>query len=860
MVLMVYDMTPHHARFYQEEPRTPVIDVPPQALKLEFDGTTVLCRVCGDKASGFHYGVHSCEGCKIYDALRCVRKGCVQKRVCCCKLFSRIRRLFGGQRFDVGSNYDPAASVWAVKVGQRGQRPLADFFVTSPRTLLQDVNHTELICYVKLFPDGLALAYRSHLAFALLLKSRPAFTELRCSFTTSAALFLSYCDQVSRLSDSLYFRVRISDSGNGGRQCAVVSLKTRSARGALYRSNVQLRSSTQRSGFAEQTTCCVRQQRGGGLLVPLRDDRAHCLPWCKYRRGEIPPSLRAPRSRFSHRMTGRLRWKPRVFFLELCNFRFQISFRGTPQLHEHNSKIFTKTLVPLRCTALWESLERRTAEVWVERRSRSGGHAASSRLFSSSSDSKKPLRPLPHLASFAFVIIQVEVGELGSHPWTCDLLTVGGTCASSSYQWTVVLEWNGLVLEWNTRSWVDAQQSVLGQRPVTSHDLGQSYRVQSNHLAALNNWLRISTLRFTPITRNFLRAVLKPFSKTHEKLGGVVNFITECAGRYSGERLLMSDSLGKCSRAPVRANGKRCPTRRHSLQHHYSTLPMQAAPGCRVCGAQALLVVSELGLCGRGREFDPRASLRSTPQVVDSCKFPLDLNSQVLIICVVWTRERSLHSNSADSRQTDDRFGRLSEKAILKIVSNKVILVVGGGKGGEGRCPDVVTSQVIAPIFDHSPPSPPHPSLSLTSALDYVVLSTGNSASNSLLKIPVAIQQARTPGAGFIYGASCPFTTMVKSQRREPEVATLVFSLGQTTISVSFVPLLQTSLQIRSCFLCPGMNDLQEQWPQFSRSILNPPTPALWPSSPPPPPTHSYLSYLCQLLPILPALRLLVET
>ncbi|XP_070570413.1 nuclear receptor subfamily 1 group D member 2-like [Ptychodera flava] len=37
---------------------------PPSTVDFQYDGQNILCRVCGDKASGFHYGVHSCEGCK----------------------------------------------------------------------------------------------------------------------------------------------------------------------------------------------------------------------------------------------------------------------------------------------------------------------------------------------------------------------------------------------------------------------------------------------------------------------------------------------------------------------------------------------------------------------------------------------------------------------------------------------------------------------------------------------------------------------------------------------------------------------------------------------------------------------------
>ncbi|CAH1405524.1 unnamed protein product [Nezara viridula] len=67
---MLYDnrVPQHHYQTATLPPRVPdqFVQSADAQLNIEFDGTTVLCRVCGDKASGFHYGVHSCEGCKVY--------------------------------------------------------------------------------------------------------------------------------------------------------------------------------------------------------------------------------------------------------------------------------------------------------------------------------------------------------------------------------------------------------------------------------------------------------------------------------------------------------------------------------------------------------------------------------------------------------------------------------------------------------------------------------------------------------------------------------------------------------------------------------------------------------------------------
>ncbi|XP_060591813.1 ecdysone-inducible protein E75-like [Ruditapes philippinarum] len=102
----------------------------------------ILCRVCGDKSSGFHYGVFSCEGCKGFFR-RTVRqkmeyKACENPKGCLIMRISRNRCQYCRLQkcISVGMSHE------AVRLGRcpKKDRPAKTSFMYMPRDSTTDLD------------------------------------------------------------------------------------------------------------------------------------------------------------------------------------------------------------------------------------------------------------------------------------------------------------------------------------------------------------------------------------------------------------------------------------------------------------------------------------------------------------------------------------------------------------------------------------------------------------------------------------------------------------------------------------------------------------------------------------------------
>ncbi|XP_064598277.1 peroxisome proliferator-activated receptor delta-like [Liolophura sinensis] len=180
-----------------------------QNYTMELD---VMCRICGDRASGFHYGVHSCEGCKGFFR-RTLRKRLVYKpclRGGRCKIEPGTRNKCQYCRFqkcmEAGMSHD------AVRFGRMPK--------TEREKLLMDKEEMQSTCSERILElrslaDTVKSAFREHFTSissfvheAIVPKQEPMETrdcEVQASTSTDKHVLPSYYRQQSPCNEATRF-------------------------------------------------------------------------------------------------------------------------------------------------------------------------------------------------------------------------------------------------------------------------------------------------------------------------------------------------------------------------------------------------------------------------------------------------------------------------------------------------------------------------------------------------------------------------------------------------------------------------------------------------------------------------------